>query len=126
MHQVQLSEQGYEMAKRRAVTAGFASVDEFIEQVVLEREAEEMGDFDHRFIPKVLEALDRVSANAKAGGRTYSPEEVDEYFREKSAQERQEPVRPYASYFGVIKGRPGAHGSPEAVDRYIDELRDEW
>jgi len=34
--------------------------------------------------------------------------------------------RSYASFFGVAKGRPGAHGSREAVDRYIAELRDEW
>ncbi|MFZ4508196.1 MAG: hypothetical protein ACOYON_10935 [Fimbriimonas sp.] len=126
MHQVQLSAHAFELARLQAAEAGFASVDAFIEQVVLDREAEERGDFDHRFTPKVLEALDRVSAKAKAGGRTYSPDEVDEYFREKSEKERQEPVRPYASYFGVIDGRPGAHGSPEAVDRYIDELRDEW
>jgi len=34
--------------------------------------------------------------------------------------------RTYASFFGAVKGRPGAHGSPEAVDRYIAELRNEW
>ena len=32
----------------------------------------------------------------------------------------------YASMFGAAKGGPGAHGSPEAVDRYIAELRNEW
>jgi|GEM_PF-1363859 len=31
----------------------------------------------------------------------------------------------YASFFGSVKG-PGAHGSKEAADRYIDELRNEW
>lgn len=34
--------------------------------------------------------------------------------------------RSYASFFGVAKGRPGTHGSPEAADRYIEELRNEW
>jgi hypothetical protein len=34
--------------------------------------------------------------------------------------------RSYASFFGVAKGRPGVHGSREAVDRYIEELRSEW
>jgi len=33
--------------------------------------------------------------------------------------------RSYASFFGAAKG-PGAHGSPEAVDRYIEDLRNEW
>ena len=36
------------------------------------------------------------------------------------------PRRSYASFWGVGKGSPGAHGSREAVDRYIAELRDEW
>jgi hypothetical protein len=34
--------------------------------------------------------------------------------------------RSYASFFGSIKGTPGAHGSKEAVDLYISELRNEW
>ena len=34
--------------------------------------------------------------------------------------------RCYASFYGSIKGRPSAHGSKEAVDKYIAELRDEW
>jgi len=34
--------------------------------------------------------------------------------------------RSYASFFGVAKGRPGAHGSPEAANRYLEELRSEW
>ncbi len=31
----------------------------------------------------------------------------------------------YASLFGSVTG-PGAHGSTEAVDRYIAQLRSEW
>jgi hypothetical protein len=33
--------------------------------------------------------------------------------------------RTYASFFGSVTG-PGAHGSKEAVDRYISEMRNEW
>jgi hypothetical protein len=33
------------------------------------------------------------------------------------------PTRSYESFFGVAKGRPGAYGSPEAADRYIEDLR---
>jgi hypothetical protein len=36
------------------------------------------------------------------------------------------PTRRYASFFGAAKGRPGSHGSVEAVDKYIAELRSEW
>lgn len=32
----------------------------------------------------------------------------------------------YAAIWGAGAGCPGAHGSVEAVDRYIRELRDEW
>lgn len=35
------------------------------------------------------------------------------------------PRRSYASFFGVVKG-PGAHGSREAIDSYVSELRNEW
>lgn len=31
-----------------------------------------------------------------------------------------------ASFWGVGAGRAGAHGSVEAVDAYIRELRNEW
>lgn len=37
----------------------------------------------------------------------------------------EEPRVSYASLFGSVKG-PGAHGSREAVDRYLAELRNEW
>ena len=36
-----------------------------------------------------------------------------------------EPRVSYASLYGSVKG-PGAHGSREAVDRYLAELRSEW
>lgn len=32
----------------------------------------------------------------------------------------------YASFFGTAAEGPGSHGSPEAVDAYIAELRDSW
>ena len=32
----------------------------------------------------------------------------------------------YASLWGAAAGGPGAHGSAEAANRYIRELRDEW
>ena len=42
-----------------------------------------------------------------------------------AASQQHAPRRSYASFFGSIKG-PGAHGSKQAVDRYIEELRNEW
>lgn len=36
------------------------------------------------------------------------------------------PRQSVASFWGIGAGRPGSHGSVEAVDSYIRELRDEW
>lgn len=41
-------------------------------------------------------------------------------------QETEVPPLSAASFWGVGAGRPGSHGSVEAVNAYIRELRDEW
>ena len=51
---------------------------------------------------------------------------VDEGLRATTGELATPPRRSFASFWGVGRGRPGAHGSREAVDRYIAELRDEW
>jgi hypothetical protein len=38
-------------------------------------------NLDHLFTPEVIAHLDRISAAVKAGARTYSLEEADEYIR---------------------------------------------
>ena len=45
---------------------------------------------------------------------------------ERFATMSERPHRSYASFFGIAKGRPGSHNSPEAVDAYIEDLRSEW
>jgi hypothetical protein len=40
--------------------------------------------FDHFFTPEVIRELDRASEAAKAGGKTYNPDEVKEHFRKRS------------------------------------------
>jgi hypothetical protein len=67
---------------------------------------------NHATPQEVLERLVDEGLKANIGDQ---PTEVDVL-----------PKRSYASFWGVGKGRPGAHGSREAVDRYISELRDEW
>jgi hypothetical protein len=91
MHLVQLSDQVFELAQRRAKLAGLASVDEYISSFLTESDAEDSGNFDHRFTPSVLAELDRVSETAKAGGKTFSSEEVDDYFRRKAETWRESP-----------------------------------
>jgi len=77
-------------------------------------------DIPHRYEPQILqlaqsqhisrdEALDRI---LQAGlERLGTPAELGS--------------TSYASLFGAVKGA-GAHGSQEAVDRHIAELREEW
>ena len=81
---LQLSDKLYQKAKRRSVEAGFASVDEYIVEVVAVDLETDLDALDRRFTPKVIAELDTVSARAKAGGKTYTQEEVDEHFRNKS------------------------------------------
>ena len=87
MSQVQLDEQVFEAAQRRAVAGGHSSVDEYIADVVardLANSNEETPDLDEMFTPQVIAALERIAEAAKAGGKTYTSDEVREHFRMKS------------------------------------------
>ena len=78
MHQVQLTDQLYKEAERRAREAGFASVDEFIADRLESDFFDEQENFDERFTPEVLAHLDRISEDMKAGKKV-SMEEVDKH-----------------------------------------------
>jgi hypothetical protein len=84
MQQVQLTDQLYHVVKRRASEAGFASVEEYIADVVAQDVADDTENYDRLFTPQVVGELERISATAKAGGTTYSSEEVRGHFRKKS------------------------------------------
>lgn len=71
-----------------------------------ERQIQEIAQAQHI---STDEALNRIIA---AGVERFSPPSV-------------QPQVSYAALFGSVKG-PGAHGSREAVDRYLAELRIEW
>jgi hypothetical protein len=57
------------------------------------------------------EALDRI---LRAGIERFQPI---------PATAKSPPQRSYASFFGAVKN---GYGSPEAVDRAIEEMRNEW
>jgi hypothetical protein len=92
MHQVRLNDKLYKEAQRRAREAGFDSVDEFVADRLENDFSEEQENFDHLFTPEVIADLDKISERIKAGGKTYTMEEVDEHFEKK----RQEWLRNHA------------------------------
>lgn len=94
MQQVQLDDRLYKEAQRRAAEARFSSVDEYVADVVnddlIGANGEETPNLDHLFTPEVIADLDRISAEIKAGGKTYSSDEVREHFAKKRAAREQE------------------------------------
>jgi hypothetical protein len=76
MQKVQLTDQLYKEAERRAREAGFASVDEFVADQLQGNFSEDPEDLDARFTPEVIARLDRVSADMQSGKKA-SKEEVD-------------------------------------------------
>ena len=82
MHQIQLADQLYEEAQRRAIEAGFTTVDEFVADIVAQELELSAENRDHVFTPEVIRELDRVSRH-KAGGKRIA-DEVKEHFRTRS------------------------------------------
>ncbi|MGD0541542.1 MAG: hypothetical protein ABSB33_08490 [Tepidisphaeraceae bacterium] len=78
MHHVQLNDELYKEAERRAREAGFGSVDEFVADRLESDFSCEQENFDDRFTPQVVAQLDRISDQMKAGN-SVSMEEVDKH-----------------------------------------------
>jgi hypothetical protein len=76
MHNVQLGDNLYREAERRAKEAGFESVDAFVADVVSLNLHDDPDNFDHLFTPERIAELERISAEMKAGGPTYTPQQV--------------------------------------------------
>jgi hypothetical protein len=87
MQQIQLSDQLYQDAKRRASEAGYSNVDQYIADVLVHdltnNDGNETPNLDHLFTPEVIADLDQISAEIKAGGKIYSLDEVQEHFEKK-------------------------------------------
>lgn len=76
MHQIQLNDQLFEEARRRADDAGFPSVDEYVADVLQQGFAEQAESFDHLFTPERLAHIDRAAASIDAG-RGMTAEQVE-------------------------------------------------
>ena len=85
MHQgqLELTDQFYDQAERRAIEAGFKTVGEYIADVVSDDLAEQTENFDHLFTAERLAHIDSVIAKGKAGGKTHTSAEVREHFRKR-------------------------------------------
>lgn len=86
MHQIQLTDQVYHRVKHRADEAGFSSVDDYIaDELGYDDEYEDTPHLDHFFTTERITELDRISADVKAGGQTYTMEEVSEHLAQHRA-----------------------------------------
>ena len=81
MHHIQLNDQLYQDAQRRAVEAGFDSVDEYVADVLL-HDLEVAENLDHLFTPERLAHIDRAAAQIDAG-QGLTADQVRAHFRKK-------------------------------------------
>lgn len=85
---LEIADDVYQQATQRALNEGFASLDEYLADAISELATEEIGpdrEIIHRvFTSEAIAELDRVRSAIQEGGKTYSPEQVDEHFRQKS------------------------------------------
>jgi hypothetical protein len=83
MPQIQLDDQVFQAAQRRAADGGYSSVNEYIADVVVHDISDKADNYDHLFTPERLAELDRISTAIKSGGKTYTIDEVREHFDSK-------------------------------------------
>jgi hypothetical protein len=86
MHQIQLNEELYKEAERRARAAGFDSVDDFVvDRLETDFAANDAGDardnFDDEFTPELIAHLDQITEEMKAG-KSISADELDKNLAE--------------------------------------------
>jgi hypothetical protein len=95
MHQVQLNEDLYKNAQRRAAEAGFSSVDEYVADVVshdlLDVNGDETPNLDHLFTPERLAQIDAAAAEIDAGNYFTSEQMHEELARRRAEWLKQNP-----------------------------------
>jgi len=83
MPSVQLNDEIFRVAQRKAADKGYSSVDQYIADILVHGPGEESDNFDHLFTPDRIKQLDQISAEVKAGGKTYTTAEIEQYFENK-------------------------------------------
>ena len=86
MHQIQLqlTDLLFDEAQRRSAVAGFANLDEYIVDVIVEDLMAETENLDRCFSPQVIPQLNSIRADIHEGDKTCTQLEVDQYVREKA------------------------------------------
>ncbi len=90
MHQIQLNDQLYQQAQRRATEAGFGSVDEYVADM-LQHDVEEEETLDQFFTPERLAHIDRSIAQIEAGQGLTSEQAKAELAKRRDEWLRQNP-----------------------------------
>jgi hypothetical protein len=67
MHQVNLQDAIYEEARRRAETAGFSNVDEYLADLLAHDFQLDHESMDHLFTPERLALIDQAAADVAKG-----------------------------------------------------------
>jgi len=90
MHEVQLQlpDQLYDRAQRRAVEAGFKSVSDYIRGIVTDDLAVDSENLDHLFTPERLALIDKAADEVRAG-QFFTAEEADAELARRRAEWRQ-------------------------------------
>ncbi len=82
MHHIQLNDDLYQEAERRASAAGFVSVDDYVADVLQHDLLEDTENLDSLFTPERLAHIDRAVTQIDAG-QGIPAEQVRNYFRRK-------------------------------------------
>jgi len=85
MPQVQLDDQVFKVAQRRATDAGYPSVDAYIADVVVHDTGNDADSLDHFFTPERLVQIEKSEADIKAGN-FFTSEQADEELAKRRAE----------------------------------------
>ena len=80
MPAIQIANPLYEQARDRAANAGFASVDEYVVEMLREAMGGEKN-CEYLFTPARIAALDQIVKKMEAGGPTFTQEQIDAHFK---------------------------------------------
>ena len=82
MHHIQLNDQVYTEAERRAVNSGFTSVDDYVVDLLTNDMFEFDENIDHLFTPERIAHIDRAAAQI-ATGKSHTASQVHEHFKKR-------------------------------------------